>query len=53
MYKKTPKSTAIGICFSNGEAKSDNPIINDTKKPESLCSLISAILGESPGAWLL
>jgi hypothetical protein len=50
MYKKTPNSTAIGICLSNGAAKIDNPIMSDTKNPDKRCSLISAILGESPGA---
>jgi hypothetical protein len=50
MYKKTPKSTDIGICLSSGAAKILRPIMSDTKKPERRCSLISAILGESPGA---
>jgi hypothetical protein len=50
MYKKTPNSTDIGICFNNGAAKIDSPIMSDTKNPESLCSLMSAIFGESPGA---
>lgn len=53
MYKKTPNSTDIGICFSTGAAKIDNPIINDTKKPDKRCSFMSAIFGESPGAWFL
>lgn len=50
MYKNTPKSTAIGICLSNGAAKIESPIISDTKNPDKRCSLISAIFGESPGA---
>jgi hypothetical protein len=50
MYKKTPNSTAIGTFLSKGEAKIDNPIIIDTKKPDRRCSFISAIFGESPGA---
>jgi hypothetical protein len=50
MYKKTPNSTDIGIFFNRGDAKIDNPIISDTKKPERRCSFISAIFGESPGA---
>jgi hypothetical protein len=50
MYKNTPKSTAIGICFKSGAAKIDNPIRSDTKKPDKRCSLMSATFGESPGA---
>lgn len=53
MYKKIPNSTDIGIFFSTGDAKIDNPVINETKKPDKRCSLISAIFGESPGAWFL
>jgi hypothetical protein len=53
MYKKTPKSTDIGICLRRGAAKIESPIINETKKPERRCSLMSAIFGESPGAWFL
>lgn len=53
MYKKTPNKTAIGICLSNGAAKIESPIISETKNPDKRCSLISAIFGESPGAWFL
>lgn len=53
MYKKTPKSTAMGIFFKIGEAKIESPIMSDTKKPDNLCSLMSATFGESPGAWFL
>lgn len=37
MYKKTPKSTDIGICFSKGDAKIDKPTNNETKKPDKRC----------------
>jgi hypothetical protein len=52
IYKKIqlPNKTAIGICLSKDDAKIENPTIKDTKKPESLCSLMSIIFGESPGA---
>jgi hypothetical protein len=53
MYKKTPKSTDIGICLSKDDAKIDKPTKSETKKPDKRCSLISAIFGESPGAWFL
>lgn len=50
MYKKTPKRTDNGICLSKGDAKMDNPVKRETKKPDKRCSLMSAIFGESPGA---
>lgn len=50
MYKNTPNSTDIGIFFNSGAAKIDKPVMRETKKPDSRCSLMSAIFGESPGA---
>lgn len=53
MYKKTPKSTAMGINRRSGAISTDSPIIRHTKNPDKRCSLTSTILGDSPGAWVL
>lgn len=53
MYKNTPNNTLIGIFLKSGAAATDKPTNNDTKNPERRCSFTSAILGASPGAWLL
>jgi len=53
MYRKTPKSTAMGINRRSGDISTDRPIIRHTKNPDRRCSFTSTILGDSPGAWVL
>jgi len=38
MYRKTPKSTAIGINRSKGDMTTEQPTIMDTNRELTLCS---------------
>lgn len=50
IYKKTPKSTDIGINLRSGAIVTDKPINKETIKPDIRCSLTSVMCGLSPGA---
>lgn len=50
MYKNTPNSTGIGICFNNGVKNTEHPIIRKINICVTRCSRTPRNCGFSPGA---